>query len=183
MRVISGQARGRRLVAPDAAHVRPTGDRVREALFNSLEARVGVAGSAVVDLFAGSGALGIEAWSRGADPVVCVERDRRCLATIRDNLAALGADVVVVDDDVLRWARRTSDRFDVAVADPPYEFDAWEELLAVVPARLVVAESDRSIGAVGPFVVERTRRHGRTWLTTLAARDETPPGCEGGWPR
>ena len=90
MRVIGGEARGRRLKTPPLPGLRPTSDRVREAMFDILKSRGLVEGASIVDLFAGSGALGIEALSRGAEEVTFVESDRRAVAAIEDNLEATG---------------------------------------------------------------------------------------------
>ena len=92
MRVVAGEFKGRRLHAPRGAATRPTADRVREALFSMLG---DVSGARVLDLYAGSGALGIEALSRGAESALFVERDRRALAALRRNLDAVGADAEV----------------------------------------------------------------------------------------
>lgn len=169
MRVIAGELGGRRLEAPAGTDTRPTSDRAREALFNSLQSRLDLDGAVVADLFAGTGALGIEAWSRGAGHVTFVEQDRRALAAIRHNLSTLGIDestTHVVAGDADRWRPRVGDRLDVVLADPPYEFAAWSELLDGLPADVVVAESDRPIEVDGWEVV-RVRRHGAATITTL----------------
>lgn len=123
--MIAGTAKGRSLRAPPGRATRPTADRVKEAMFSILMPRL--PGAVVADLFAGSGALGIEALSRGAEHVVFVERAPRALQALRDNLTACGlADrATVVADDVERTLRRGLDgvRPTVVVADPPYDTD------------------------------------------------------------
>ncbi len=123
MRVVSGTAKGIRLKAPGGRRTRPTADKVKEALFDML--RVQWAGCWVLDLFAGSGALGIEALSRGADVAVFVEKDPLAIRALRTNLqtCALADRARVVMNDVLRFLRMGSagNRFDVILADPPYE--------------------------------------------------------------
>lgn len=169
MRVIAGQLRGRRLEAPAGRGTRPTSDRVRQSLFNSLQSRIDLDGVVVVDLFAGTGALGIEAWSRGAARVTFVERDRAALAALRRNLATLGLDgddTQVIAGDASGWRPVDGERVDVVLADPPYEFDAWERLLAGLHAGLVVAESDRPVSATGWEPV-RVRTTGSTTVTML----------------
>lgn len=123
MRVIAGSFRGRRLEAPRGRGVRPTSDRVREAVFGILGEAV--AGARVLDLYAGTGALALEALSRGARSATCVERDPAALARLAANVAALGvADRVrVVRDDVLRFARRAEGEWELALCDPPYADD------------------------------------------------------------
>jgi 16S rRNA (guanine966-N2)-methyltransferase len=120
VRVIAGEAKGRRLVAPKGRDVRPTSDRVREALFASLGDRV--PGARVLDLFAGTGALAIEALSRGAARAVLVEHDPRAAAAIAENLRRTGLTgrAVVVRHDAARFCREPGEAFDVVLADPPY---------------------------------------------------------------
>jgi len=167
VRVIAGKLRGRRLRSPDGRDVRPTSDRVREAMFNALTSRVDLHGTAVVDLFAGTGALGIEAWSRGAATVTFVERDRRTAALLRANLDDLGVDGgTVVVGDAAAWVARAPAAVDVALADPPYAFDGWDDLLDPLDARLVVAESDRPIEVPGWEAV-RQATYGSTVVTML----------------
>ncbi len=173
IRVVAGSAKGRRLAAPDGLATRPTPNRVREAVFNSLYSLDAIDGARVLDLFAGTGALGIEALSRGAASAVFVERDPSVADVLRRNLEATGladaADVMVADTDAALAALATR-RFDVALVDPPYAFDAWPELLARVPAALVVAESDRGV-EVGPgWAIHHRRRHGGTVVTFARER-------------
>jgi len=122
MRIVAGAARGRRLVVPPGDSVRPTADRVREALFASLAPRL--PGASVLDAFAGSGALGLEARSRGAARVTFVERERRALEALRRNIAAVGlGDTTVIAADVLRAVRDgalAGAPFDLVLLDPPY---------------------------------------------------------------
>ena len=167
MRVVAGELRGRRIVAPDGATTRPTTDRVREAVFNTLGSLGVVDGALVVDLYAGSGALGIEALSRGAEHCTFVERDRDALAALRTNLSALGLEARsrVTTGDVMAVA--SSIDADVAFADPPYGFEAWDRLLSLVRADLVVAESGRVLAPPAGWDVTRATRYGRTWVAFL----------------
>ncbi|MGZ4682244.1 MAG: 16S rRNA (guanine(966)-N(2))-methyltransferase RsmD [Acidimicrobiales bacterium] len=172
MRVVAGTARGRRLEAPDGTATRPTGDRVREAVFNSLHSLGAIEGATVLDLFAGSGALGIEALSRGAAHATFVDADRRSIAAVEANLAATGlaaqATVVRSDaDSVLSRAVVEGRRWDLALLDPPYAFDEWADLLTGFPADLVVVESDRSIEPPPGWGVVRERRYGSTLVAVL----------------
>lgn len=167
MRVVAGEFRGRRLVAPGPGATRPTTDRVREAVFNALDSAGALDGATVADLYAGSGAAGIEALSRGATHCTFVERDRAALAAVRANVAALGLGdrARVVGGD----AASVAARLDAAVvfADPPYDFDAWPELLGRISAPLVVAEAPRAVAAPAGWSQGRTKRYGRTWVTFL----------------
>lgn len=122
MRVVAGSAAGRRLEAPPGSGTRPTGDRVREATFNSLGSLGLVQDATMVDLFAGSGALGIEALSRGASEVTFVERDARAVRVVRANLNTVGLTepAEVVRAEALAFLESTTRTWDVALLDPPY---------------------------------------------------------------
>jgi 16S rRNA (guanine966-N2)-methyltransferase len=170
VRVVAGIARGRRLVAPKGDTTRPTSDFVREAIFNSLGSIAGLDGATVLDLFAGTGALGIEALSRGADHATFVESDRHALAALRANLATTGFDgrATVVTTDVVRTAPLPA--VDVAFADPPYAFAAWDSLLTRLDAALVVVESDREIEPPEGLRVLRSKRYGTTVVTLISPR-------------
>lgn len=157
MRIIGGQAGGRRLVVPPAG-TRPTTDRVREALFSSLEALLGGwTGLRVLDAYAGSGAVGLEALSRGASAAIFVERDRRTAALLRRNVATVGlpgAEVVVADAQ----HADLPGPYDLVFLDPPYAVPDTE--VAGILERLV------SAGAIAPdglAVVERGVRSGAPW--------------------
>ena len=170
MRVIAGELRGRRIEAPPGQGTRPTTDQVREATFNALGSLDLVRDAAVADLFCGSGAVGIEALSRGAAHCTFVERDRAALATLRRNLQQLGLterSKVVAGDAVAMAARL---EVDLVLADPPYDFDRWDELLARLDAPFVVAEAGRAIEPPTGWEQARARRYGRTWVTFLATQ-------------
>lgn len=176
MRVVAGSARGRRLVVPAGSAVRPTSDRVREAVFNALSSMDVVVGASVVDLFAGSGALGIEALSRAAARAEFVDTSSEALAAVRANLATLGLGdrAEVRRGDAL--VRAASGTWDLALADPPYSFDRWEELLRVLDACVVVIESDRTIEPPPRWEVLRSRRYGGTVVTIARSQDRDDRG-------
>ena len=179
MRIVAGLAKGRRLHAPPGDDVRPTADRAREALFSSLQPRL--LDARVLDLYAGSGALGLEAASRGAARVVLVERDRRTLEVLRRNVVAVGlAGVEVVTGEVAsvltgRGAGELDGGpFDVVLADPPYatpddEVDAMLALLLphlAADAEVVVERARRDRAPAWPegFEVREPRRYGAAVL-------------------
>lgn len=168
MRVTAGEFGGRRLVAPDGTTTRPTTDKVRQAVFNSLVSMGALDGAVVADLYAGSGALGIEALSRGAERCVFVERDRAALQALRQNITTLGIEerCTVHATDVMAWVPAMRN-VDIAFIDPPYAFDAWEQLLPLVDVGLVVAEADDPVAAPDGWEELRSKRYGRTWVTTL----------------
>ncbi len=177
MRVIGGQSRGRRLAAKLPRSVRPTSDRVRESIFDILGSHGGVEGLHVVDLFCGSGALGLEALSRGAASATFVDQDADALAAVRQNLRAVGLDtetVTVVRAALPGWLElpRAGHGFDLALCDPPYDFDDWPALLHALRAGLVVMESSAPIPLTEDWVVIRERRYGGT-LVTVAQRSGT----------
>ena len=194
MRIVAGSARGRKLIAPDSPTTRPTSDRVREAIFNALYSLDDAVDQAsVLDLFAGSGALGLEALSRGAAHVTFVERDRQALPVLERNIDGTGVDraaVTVVRADAVDWLRSApwqrvreqphiapGQPFDIALLDPPYDFDDWTALLALVPATLSVIESNRDITTnladAGQWETIRHRRYGGT--VVIIVRRRLPP--------
>ncbi len=156
-RITAGVYRGRRLRTPPGDTTRPTSERVREALANALVAAGGLDGARVLDLYAGSGALGLELLSRGADSLVAVEMERNALAALRANVATLRAgDVQVVAGDVRGFAASpVGRRFDFVVADPPYDVPT-ADLTAVIAA--LSAAGHLNPGA--DLIVERSRRSG-----------------------
>ncbi len=175
MRVTGGSARGRRLKSPGAG-ARPTSDRVREALFDVLEAR-GVSFTSVLDLYAGSGALGIEAISRGAERCDFVERDAGNLSIIKENLRALGLEREgkVHRVDASRAASRLRGPYALVLADPPYGEPSAVASLAELaqgpllsPGGVIVLEhSSRRTApeAIGPLPLAWTRRYGDTQVS------------------
>jgi 16S rRNA (guanine966-N2)-methyltransferase len=170
VRVVAGSLRGRRLVAPTGPSTRPTSDRVREATFNALASLDVLHDATVLDLFAGSGALGIEALSRGAARCTFVDQGRPAIAAVRQNLDALGLSeqATVVTMDVDRYlASGGTGRFDLALADPPYAYDGWAALLDAVPAGILVAESDRAVEPSDGWELLRSRRYGTTEVVIL----------------
>ena len=176
VRIIAGTWRSRIIRFPPAAALRPTPDRVRETLFNWLGQRLD--GLACLDLFAGSGALGFEALSRGARRVVMVERDRAVAQALRDSareLDAGGADVV--EGDALKYLERTSERFDVVFLDPPFASDLAAKALAMLPPRLapgarVYIESAKP---VEPGAQWRTLREDRAGAVRYALLEPISP--------
>ena len=176
MRIIAGQWRGRKLVTPEGMETRPTADRVRETLFNMLASRIGsFEGLRVADLYAGSGALGLEALSRGAAFACFVEQDARALASIRANVDALaGAERAQL---LARSASAlpTSQPFDLIFADPPYSAGSGsavvEEVLRAgwaTPGSWIAVETERG-DAVEPNAcqIEAERDIGRARITLL----------------
>jgi 16S rRNA (guanine966-N2)-methyltransferase len=166
VRVVAGEFRGRRLATPRGARTRPTADRVREALFSMLG---DVAGARVLDLYAGSGALGIEALSRGAASAVFVERDPRAVAVIERNLTSLGLEEVVRRQDAVRFLARGSGTYDLVFCDPPY--DSASRLAGPLADHLppvisedarIVTESDKRNPLELPFPLITERTYGNT---------------------
>jgi len=167
MRVVGGVARGRRLSAPPGLSTRPTSDRVRESVFNMLMSLDAVDGAVAADLFAGTGALGIEALSRGAASCVFVDSDPGAVRVIRANVEQTGvAGARVVRADAARWVEGAGP-FDLVFCDPPYTFADWSDLFGALDAELVVAESDREVEAPQGWEVLKTRRYGGTVVTLV----------------
>jgi 16S rRNA (guanine966-N2)-methyltransferase len=167
VRVVAGEFRGRRLQAPRGRATRPTADRVREALFSILG---DVRDARVLDLFAGSGALGIEALSRGAASAVFVESDGAAVAAIRRNLEAIGArETRVIRRDVLKFLASSAESFDLVFVDPPYDSAPRlaGPLSAALPAvlsedALIVTESSKRTPLELSLPLARERTYGDT---------------------
>jgi 16S rRNA (guanine966-N2)-methyltransferase len=176
VRIVAGSRKGHRIDAPKGVVTRPTGDRVREAVFSILGS---VEGAAVLDLYAGSGAMGLEALSRGATSCVFVEREREAARVIQANLTKLrltGAVVVARDATaVLREERERGRRFDLVLADPPYEDWGQHEpaLAELVPSvladdGLVVVETSERVEPTLPLDLVTTRRYGSARITVFS---------------
>ncbi|QXC62651.1 16S rRNA (guanine(966)-N(2))-methyltransferase RsmD [Aquihabitans sp. G128] len=170
LRVVAGEARGRRLDVPPGTSTRPTPDRVRQAVFNALESLGAVDGAHAIDAFAGSGALGIEALSRGADHVVFAETDAAARSVVAANLAATGfaGRALVSGGDGRRAAG--GGPWDLVLLDPPYAYDEWDALLAeLLPAldddAVVVIESDREVALPAGLRGIRVKQYGGTVVT------------------
>ncbi|QBX54194.1 16S rRNA (guanine(966)-N(2))-methyltransferase RsmD [Nocardioides seonyuensis] len=178
-RIIAGRAGGRRLATPRGTATRPTSDRVREALFSAIESWCGsLDGLRFLDLYAGSGAVGLEAWSRGAGAVTLVEHDRRTSSLIRTNAKELGfhAAHVVTGTVATVLAAAPAAPYDVVFSDPPYPLDdgsVADDLVALVsqgwlvPGALVVVErSSRSPEPAWPPGIDgaRSKKYGETAL-------------------
>ena len=176
MRIIAGRWRGHPLRAPAGRKTRPTPERVREAWMSALQPYIPDA--KVLDLFAGSGALGLEALSRGAARVTFVEKARSALDALDANLARLGAraEVDVVRGDAIAYARRLGrDAFDIALADPPYRQGYAEKLIErflEAPFASWLWIEHASDEKLPELPGARTRRYGDTAITSIPATDE-----------
>jgi 16S rRNA (guanine966-N2)-methyltransferase len=164
VRIIAGKWRSRILKFPAASQLRPTPDRVRETLFNWLGQRLD--GLACLDLFAGSGALGFEALSRGASAVVMVERDRAVADALRESARMLDAPgALIVEGDAIAYLARTTGRFDLVFLDPPFASDLVLEAMAKLTSRLndggrVYVESASPLQPPAPWRAIREDRAG-----------------------
>ncbi|PTM46166.1 16S rRNA (guanine966-N2)-methyltransferase [Sphingomonas aerolata] len=175
MRIIAGQYRGRQIVAPKGDATRPTADRMREALFSMLTSRVGsFEGLAVADLFAGSGALGIEALSRGAGSCLFVEQDKPALDALKANLAKLGIRGDVRATSVMAMGPAPAP-LDIILMDPPYDtgaglvaLDKLARLGWTSPATWISLETAKAeVVQLPGFEIDATRVHGKARLTLL----------------
>lgn len=174
LRIVAGRWGRRRLRAPSGMRIRPTSERVREAWMNALG--LDLQGARLLDLFAGSGALGLEALSRGAAHVTFVEREHRALECLRANIAALGAldETAVLAFDVFEYLRRPRVRFDIALADPPYGRGHASRLMTRFLeepfARLLCVEHEAGEEVPAPAGATR-RRYGDTVITFVKPGD------------
>jgi 16S rRNA (guanine966-N2)-methyltransferase len=183
MRIIAGDLRGRVLKSTQTSMLRPTTDRVRESVFNILAARIEFDGLTVLDLFAGTGALGIEALSRGASHCDFVETDRKAVAVIKENIATLGLGdrSRVVQRDAVKYLSGCDTAYDLIFADPPYAATIFDRLLrevltgaALVPGGLFVLEHSSAMRGLtvtgGHIVAERV--FGETAVMVVGGKSE-----------
>jgi len=171
VRIIGGQFRRRLLDFPGSAGLRPTPDRVRETLFNWLGQDL--PGWTCLDLFAGSGALGFEAASRGAGRVVMIERDRAALDALEKNRAVLGANQIdILRADALAWLANSHETFDLIFVDPPFDSDLAAAVLAdlarhLKPGGHAYVEQGTEVIAPPGFIIHRSGRAGRSHFALL----------------
>lgn len=177
VRIIGGAWRRRMITFPAAEGLRPTADRVRETLFNWLGQTLD--GKACLDLFAGSGALGFEALSRGAAQVVMVERERAVVRSLQENAATLGArNLEIINTDAVHFLPRETRRFDVIFLDPPFHKDVLTLLFPFLETRLkpdglVYAESEKRLEPGTGWQIRREGRAGNVFYYLLARGEET----------
>lgn len=171
MRVDSGIFKGRRLLENKFEHIRPTTDKVRQALFTKLQ--FFLPNKRVLDLFCGTGALGIEALSRGASEVVFVDKDARSASMARENLKNLGVKAKVIRCDAVRFVESCEEKFDLIILDPPYKSGLYEKIVSKLFPLLeedgiIVCEHDKKdVFNYSPFVIYDEKRYGNTVLTYL----------------
>ena len=180
MRVVTGSARGRKLVTPEGYDVRPTLDKVKEGLFSAIQFEI--EGRDVLDLFAGSGQLGIEALSRGANSCVFVDSSGKSIQCISTNVNACGfADrAKIVPGDALSFIRSCMQKFGIVFLDPPYGNNWIDKVLPyvadhVTDGGMIVCESDLNDvlpEQAGDFVIERERKYSHTKVTIYRRRVE-----------
>lgn len=173
MRVIGGAARGRALKAKLPPTVRPTTDYAREAIFSMLESRGGLTDLVVADLYCGSGAMGIEALSRGAAKVYFIDADPQCLVAAKQNLEPLKleGEAVFVKATLPVWSPPGD--LDLVLADPPYGPMDLASVMKGVKADRAVIENDRHMDAPEGWVVTKTKRYGTTLVTMLEPDEGT----------
>lgn len=176
VRIIGGDLRSRVITFADAEGLRPTPDRVRETLFNWLGQTL--YGRTCLDLFAGSGALGFEAASRGAEQVVMVEKNPAVARVLQDNIRKLGcANVAVRGQDGLEFARREMQRYDVIFLDPPFNSDYLPKLLEILPQRLkekgvAYVESGAALEVPAPWEVLKSGKAGQVHYQLIGVRND-----------
>ncbi len=179
MRVITGSARGRKLKTPETYDIRPTTDNVKEAVFNIIQ--FDIEGRRVLDLFAGTGQLGIEALSRGAAEAVFVDRDREAVRIVRDNLKTCGLQAAVRQEDALSALRR-EEKFDLIFVDPPYDAGLYADVLETIKSvdkltdgGIIICEArrDEPLPALSaPYYLRREYRYGKVKIAVYAKETE-----------
>jgi len=181
VRVISGSARGLKLVSPEGIKTRPTLDRVKEALFSMLYPYL--SGALILDLFAGSGALGIEALSRGADKSYFIDNSGEAISCINSNISAakLAEVSVVIKTDAIEFLKNCNQKFDIIFLDPPYANGLYESAINLISKNeilsrkgLIVVEQDLGAQPINyfgqEFEVFKEKKYGRVGITVLKWR-------------
>ena len=173
MRVIAGRARGRALTAPKGLETRPTSDKAREAIFGSIPFQI--AGARVLDLFAGSGAMGIESLSRGAQEAVFVDNSREAVSCIRENLKNTGLSGSIVQTDFHAALKGMRGAFDFIFIDPPYKSGFYEDAVDLILDNGLLGESGKMIiehdGTIdleksGRIEIVKDKKYGKAHVTT-----------------
>ena len=172
MRVVAGTSGGIRLLTPEGADIRPPSDRIRESIFNALYSRSAIEGAEVLALFAGTGALGIEALSRGAKKATFVDNFPESLELVKKNIEKSGFQkkAQIVNGNSMEWLHKSSDFWDLVFLDPPYDFESWSELLDLVAEKkpeTVVIESNREIDPGLKWDVDSIRRYGSSVVVII----------------
>lgn len=180
MRVITGKARGRRLISPEGMDVRPTTDKVKECMFSIIQFEL--QDSTVLDLFAGTGQLGIEALSRGAEKAVFVDSSRKSLETVKKNIALAAIDAVsnVTLSDAVTYLQNSREKFDIVFLDPPYHNGlcdrAFEYLPGVLSENAVViceTQADETLpDSVGELTLKKEYKYSAIKLTVYRRAQE-----------
>lgn len=183
MRVITGTARGRKLLSPDGDNVRPTTDTVKEAVFSIIQ--FNVENSVFLDAFAGSGQMGIEALSRGAKKVYFVDNSRKSLRVTRDNIRLCGLEenAQVISGDTLTFLSQTKEKFDIVFLDPPYKTGllqkALEKAAAIMkPDGMIIGEypvDDAVPEETGGFAIKKTYKYGMINVSIYTRKDVIEP--------
>lgn len=179
MRIISGTAGGRKLETPENTDIRPTTDMVKEALFSAIQFEI--EGSAVLDLFAGTGQLGIEALSRGAKRAVFVDSSENSLSIVRRNLERSGFEAEVLKSDSIEYISNTGDKFDIAFLDPPYSVGLLQKALPMVSKKtvrsgIIIAESPYKEEVPqkldNGFMLKKQKKYGKLMLSFYRVKEE-----------
>ena len=172
MRIIAGKYRGKPLKAPDSSHIRPTGDKVKQALFTKLQ--FFVPDTTVLDLFCGSGALGIEALSHGAKLVYFVDKDRRSIALTKQNLKDIKENYKVLNCDYEQALRKIEAQFNLILVDPPYASGVYDKVLHLIQKHnllaqdgIIVCEHPNDMAINTTFEIFDQKRYGTVTLSYL----------------
>lgn len=180
MRIITGSARGTRLRSIDGNDVRPTGERVKEAVFSALH--FDIEGRRVLDLFAGCGQLGIEALSRGAESATFTDSSQHCIDIIRNNLSAAHLEnrAAVIKKDFKFFLQTTAEKFDIAFVDPPYHAGLYKDAISGLPSvmskhGIIVCEHPFDVevpNTAGDFAVSKVYRYGKVLVSFYRRKEE-----------
>lgn len=177
MRVISGKYRGKKLLSPKDDYIRPTTDRAKESMFNMIQNYI--YGSKFLDLFSGSGAIGIEAFSRDSKHITMVENAKDSLKLINANLKSINADkdnIELVNRDVIDFLKTSREKYDIIFADPPYNYSKINEIIKIVSDNkllsdegilIIETEKDFTLEECSDFIIEKEKIYSISKLTVM----------------
>ena len=172
MRVVSGKYKGKILKSPKSDHIRPTGDKVKQSLFTKLQ--FFVPNAVVLDLFAGSGSLGIEALSRGAKKVYFIDKDKRSIMLTKENLKGIDANAIVMNCDYQIALEKITEKLDLILVDPPYASGVYEHVLNTIWQKgllsddgIIVCEHPNELTFESNFQIFDQKRYGTVTLSYL----------------
>ena len=166
MNITGGKYNNRKVLAPDKNITRPTLSKVRMSIFNTLYSIIDFEGKSFLDMFAGSGIMGLEALSRGFSKTVSIEKNGKSYAILKQNFEAIGEKQLLIKNDALKIVPKLDEKFDVAYIDPPYMSGIYEKSLAIVNSKIIIIEHSQKVDLTN-FEILKQKKYGEKFVTFL----------------